>query len=589
MKTTMIKMLSSIFCLVIYLCLIPSASAEGDVVATGTCGDNATWMLDEEGKLIISGTGIMYDYPFDETGPWGVTVTNIVIEDGITSIGNFAFNGCKDLINVSIPYSIKRIGDGTFQECENLTSIKLPSSVTSVGNWAFGRCPIHSVFIDDLESWLNITSPDSPESNYNFMFASYGGYISYSKDLYINGIVVRDIIIPDGVEKIPGWAFRDFTGIRNIQIPSSVAYIGQYAFGGCTGLTSITIPSGVTTIDAYAFCGCNRITSISIPRTVTSIGSAAFSECKISSLYIDDLASWLNISFGWGNANPLELASQDVLLYVNGELLEDLIIPEGITTIPKRAFSNCRNIRRVILPYGVSKIEESAFSNCKSLVDVTLPYGLQSIGRFAFESCGLNKLVIPNSVTSIGAYAFRYCNNLLSVVLSSNMWNVEQSVFYQCEKLKEVYLPLSITDIYSEAFRRCPVEIVYYAGTEDDRETMLIDTGNQNLTEAEWCYSSSIPVDTLNVLYLPNSLKTIEREAFSGVNAQAIIIPTSVETIDPYAFSYCNNLEVLYFEGSPLTISSAALSGCNSVVISVIKGSSAETWAEELEYPIAYH
>lgn len=104
----------------------------------------------------------------------------------------------------------------------------------------------------------------------------------------------------------------------------------------------------------------------------------------------------------------------------------------------------------------------------------------------------------------------------------------------RCEALKEIYLPLNITDVYSDAFHWCPIEKVFYSGTEDSRKTMVIDAGNQSLNDASWIYSLSIPIDPLNALFLPKTLKTIESEAFSGVTAQAVIIPNTVETIEPY-------------------------------------------------------
>ena len=150
----------------------------------------------------------------------------------VTSIGNYAFCGCKGLTSITIPNSVTSIGDWVFNGCTGLTSITIPNSVTRIGYYAFCRCT----------GLTNIT-------------------------------------IPDGVTSIGDDAFYECAGLTNITIPKSVTNIGVSAFSGCTAITSITIPDGVTSIGNYAFCGCTRLTNITIPNSVTSIGDCAFDDC----------------------------------------------------------------------------------------------------------------------------------------------------------------------------------------------------------------------------------------------------------------------------------------------------------------------
>ena len=137
MQKHLIKLWSLLLFAAALFALPMTAQAE----TSGTCGDNLTWVLDDEGTLTISGTGEMADYSyFDNTSPWGKQVKNVEIEDGVTSIGEFAFFRCQSLTSVSIPDSVTRIGEEAFGDCIKLTSVAIPSDVTSIGNNAFYGC-----------------------------------------------------------------------------------------------------------------------------------------------------------------------------------------------------------------------------------------------------------------------------------------------------------------------------------------------------------------------------------------------------------------------------------------------------------------
>ena len=214
-----------------------SASADGTSVVTWTKteSDGLTWTLYEDGTLTISGTGAMKDYnSSDNPSPVcnNSKVKKIVIEDGVTSIGNYAFESCWNLTSITIPDSVTSIGKSAFHACSSLSSITIPDSVTSIENYAFRACS-------------SLTS----------------------------------ITIPDSVTSIGNGAFERCFSLTSITIPDSVTSIGKYAFSDCERLTNITISDSVTSIGAYAFQYCSRLTNITIPDSVTSIGEAAFSDC----------------------------------------------------------------------------------------------------------------------------------------------------------------------------------------------------------------------------------------------------------------------------------------------------------------------
>ena len=186
--------------------------------AMGKCGDHAYWCFDSKNrKLIISGTGTMYDYKYN-TMPWYKymgNITSVEIENGITYIGKYAFKDCMSLTSVTIPNSVTSIGNSAFQNCISLSSIEIPDSVTSIDDYTLYGCK-------SLEK----------------------------------------ITIPDSVTNIGECAFASCTGLTSIKIPDSVTSIGYSAFKNCTGLTSVEIPKNVTNIGAEAFYNCTNITDV---------------------------------------------------------------------------------------------------------------------------------------------------------------------------------------------------------------------------------------------------------------------------------------------------------------------------------------
>ena len=276
------------------------------------------------------------------------------------------FGGCTELREVTLKGDFTSIRGFAFEGCSSLASIVIPAGVTSIGDYAFYGC----------SSLASIT-------------------------------------IPTGVTSIGNYAFRNCSSLASITIPAGVTSIGEYAFAGCSSLASITIPTSVTSIGENAFAGCSSLASITIPTSVTSIGYDAFYNCDnlTSVYYLGDIAGWCGI-------NGLDsLMSNRPALYLNGAKVEgEVVIPEGVETIPDYAFYGQTGITSITIPAGVTSIGNSAFDNCKNLTSIVIPAGVTSIGDFAFSSCsGLTSIVIPNSVTRIESWAFVGCYALESV------------------------------------------------------------------------------------------------------------------------------------------------------------------------------
>ena len=298
----------------------------------------------------------------------GSLVTDLVIPNSVTSIGNYAFGGCSRLNSVTIPNTVTSIGSLAFWGCSRLTSVTIGNSVTSIGSSAFKGCS-----------------------------------------------VLTSVTIPNSVTSIDESAFSDCSSLTSVTIGNSVTSIGSSTFSGCSGLKTLTIPNSVTSIGSDAFSGCSSLTSVTIPNSVTSIGDNAFNDCSgLKKVDISSLESWCKINFNDRDSNPLYYAHN---LYLNGSLVTDLVIPNTVTSIGSLAFNGCSGLTSVTIPNSVTTIGEDAFRDCSGFTgSLNIPNSVTSIGSSAFNGCsGLTSVTIGNSVTNIGGYAFGECYSLMEI------------------------------------------------------------------------------------------------------------------------------------------------------------------------------
>ena len=337
------RLLSILLAAVMVLTMLPLGLVEtayaATVVDSGSCGkngDNVTWKLTSDGTLTISGTGKMKDYGDNygmSVAPWYVgssQVKTVIIEDGVTSIGDRAFDGCTKLTRVVIPDSVTSIGYSSFRGCYSLPSVAIPDSVTSIGDSAFAYCKVLT----------GITLSGSVTSIGSCAFQSCDSLTSVTMQ---NGVTdigdnaftycknLTSVTIPNSVKTIGTSAFYNCAGLTRVTIPGSVTRIEQDTFKGCSGLTSVTISAGVTSIESGAFRDCTSLTSVTIPGSVTSIEGYAFAYCSA---------------------------------------LTSLIIHDGTTSIGISAFMNCTSLGSVTIPRSVTDIGGYAFGSCRSLADV---------------------------------------------------------------------------------------------------------------------------------------------------------------------------------------------------------------------------
>ncbi len=469
------RILSIFIILILTFGLLPTLSF---AATSGNCGAKLKWQLDtDSGTLTITGTGTM-----SSSIPWysqREKIKSIIIEKGVTSIYREAFRDCNKLESVTLPEGLKTIGNSAFDGCLLLDSITVPQTVETVGDAAFFGCSLlKSVYISDMKKWCNILF------DYH-----YSNPLSNGADLYLDGALITDLTIPAGVEKIKSYAFDGCTSITSISIPTSVTSIEQKAFNGCSGLASVKIPENVSSICHSAFNDCVSLKSISIPNSMSSIESSAFYGCiSLKEVHITSIKSWCKIGFSDAAANPL---NNGAALYLNGEIVTNVIIPSGITKIKNYTFERCSSIVSVTIPEGVTFIGDSAFYGCLLLKTVVIPDSVDTISDFAFSGCvSLCDVTISNGVTSIGDYAFESCKEIKRISIPETVDSIGNSAF-EDSGIRVVYIPNSELDIGVGAFENTHISYVYFGGSEEDKQNLSIMRDNASLDSAMWVYDST--------------------------------------------------------------------------------------------------
>ncbi len=589
---------------------------------TGTCGTNVTWTLDGD-TLTISGTGAMADYTTTSNAPWYSqkdSITTVVISDGVTSIGDYAFAQCSSLTSITIPSSVTSIGRNAFDGCSSLSSITIPSGVTSIGRNAFDGC----------SSLSSITIPTSVTSIGSSAFAGCSSLSS--------------ITIPNGVTSIGDFAFYECTGLTSITIPNGVTSIGDFAFYECTGLTSITIPTSVTSIGGNAFYRCSRLTSITIPASVNSIGSYAFTgiadgaviyyegtqtdldkvtgknnisspKLKLRSEGGNCGANGDNVKWSYYNDGTLVISgtgamadynsSSNVPWYSKKDDITTVVISDGVTSIGNRAFYNCDKLTSITIPSGVTSIGDYAFYNCDKLTSITIPTSVKSIGDYAFVYCtkltsitiptsvksigngafnwctGLTSITIPSSVTSIANFAFESCSNLTSIMIPDSVTSIGSSAFHGCSNLSSITIPASVNSIGTGAFDGIASNaVIDFGGTQAQWDSFGVTLATTVTVRCALLAAGNCGANGDNVKWILKNDGTLEISGTGDIanyyydsipwysqkdSITTVVISDGVTSIGRYAFFDCNKLTSITIPTSVTSIGNKAFYECTGL------------------------
>ncbi|MBQ7500570.1 MAG: leucine-rich repeat domain-containing protein, partial [Clostridia bacterium] len=362
MKT---RILTIILSLLLIVPIITTTSFAEKV--SGTCGENLTWEYDTETKtLTVSGEGDMEDFflvLYENSGGYGNfagwkdyrgEIEKLVVEEGVTSIGDNSFSNCVKLTEVSLPQTLTRIGRNAFNDCALLESIDLPDGLTEIGLSAFGNC----------------TS-------------------------------LKEITIPGGVEELPMSAFGGCASLETLNISEGVKSFGRTAFGRCTSLKSVDFPESFEEIGMEAFGWCTALETVNLPDKAVTVHPTAFTETPL----YDNMGEGINY------------IGKVAFRYIEGEPESNIAVPEGTRAIADYCFSECGNIKSVTVPSSVEYLGPYAFDKCPALESINVDDGnenyvsvdgiaytkdMKTLVRFP-QGRKANSLDLPDSIEILGA------------------------------------------------------------------------------------------------------------------------------------------------------------------------------------------
>ena len=537
-------------------------------------------------------------------------LTSVTIPNSVTSVGYSAFSGCTGLISVTIPNSVASIGESafykcsgltsvaipnhveiicpsTFQDCSSLTSITIPKSVSSIGYDAFRGCSsLTSVHITDLKAWCE----------------TYNGSLMLDYHLYLNGVEIKDLVIPEGVTSIHN--FYNCSSLTSLTIPNSVTSISGDAFSGCSGLASIKVESGnprydsrndcnaiietssntlivgckntiipnsVTSIGFPAFYGCSSLTSVTIPNSVTSIGGDAFRNCSgLTSITIPNsvtnIGDYAFLGTAWYDNQPDGLVYAGKVAYkYKGNMPSNthITIKDGTLGIVGEAFLYYSGLTSVTIPNSLTSIGSSAFFGCTGLTTITSeiekPFEINS-NTFSDDTYTNVELIVPKGTKAL--------------YQATEGWNKFTRVTEAAGE--EEVSEFSVDGIYYKVGENNTVFVisgdVKYSGDIVIPEQVTFNGKTYSVTSIG--RSAFNGCGDLISITIPNSVTSIEWEAFDNCSGlTSIIIPNSVTSIGKYAFSGCSGITSLTISNTLSSISGNAFQLCSSLTSVIIPNS----------------
>ena len=502
---------------------------------SGSCGENCSYSMDTGvGTMIISGSGSMADYAktsnysTDANTPWYAyrnCIKRIVISDGVTSIGDYAFYNCENIESIDFG-NVVRIGKSsfvrnTYNSDAPLTEINLPISLKTIDSGAFYYC--YSLkklnYQGTINDWAEISFVNENSNP-----------VKYTHNLYINGEAVTNVNITASVTEIKPYAFYGFSEMKRLTLPDTVSSIGKGAFYQCRGLESITMPcsaiieSGESNSENFDLC--DKISKVTLTK-----------------------------------GNGIMVFNSQSPWHDGKSALTEVVLSDGIESICDNAFKDCINLEFVTFPNNPYTLGGGALSNTLWMKNHVVN-GLYIVGNSLIDgSLATGEVVIPGNVTEIKKMAFANNGSITSLTIPENVVNVEEQAFYNCYHLKELTVPCS-ADIYKDGVfsnTKCLEKLTMTKGTG----TMLAFATDSRYLYTPWYLSASTlttvvleegitnigtsafrDLTKLKNLSLPGSLKSIGNSAFNGDSSLSVLeLPDGFETIGTAAFYNCTGLK----------------------------------------------
>ena len=459
-----------------------------------------------------------------------------------------------------IPDSVTRINADAFYGCTGLTSVVIPDSVTSIGSYAFYNCTgLTAVYYTgDIAGWCGISFGNENANP-----------IRYAGELYIDGQLVTDLVIPDSVTEIKDYAFYGYTGLTSVTIPDSVTSIGSYAFRSCTGLTSVTIPDSVTSIGDSAFRYCYKLVEVYNKSSLNiKAGSSSYGYvgCYAKNVYTEENGSWFT-----DTAEGYRFFYDETTGYLVGYYGEatDITLPDSFTAydgttvnsyeIYKYAFYGNTSLTSVVIPDSVTSIGRYAFNDCTAEIIWGDNPAITVIGEYAFAGYGGDSIVIPDSVTSIGEGAFSGCKGLTEInwnAVSVTDFDYNSDVFYNAGTAGE-----GIAVTFGESVEKIPAYAFYWC--RGLTSVTIIGAGVTSIGERAFYKCTGLTSVTIGA-----GVTSIGDYAFDDCTGlTSVTIGDSVTSIGESAFEDCTGLASVTIPDSVTSIGDSAFNDCTAEII----------------------
>jgi len=485
-------------------------------------------------------------------------ISEIVVPEGVTTIGEYAFKDARDsLKKVVLPSTIKEIKDYAFYECTKLSEINFPESLETIGYSVFYKTALTELVINkNIKLRVDSNGKTKPLS---LSSCPELKKVTILAPLYEFSFrqceKLEEIVFPEGIDVIYSGAFWNCKNIKKITIPNTVKEIQENAFSGCTGLEEVILNEGLEKICSNAFqktnikniklpstlkylsgFNCSPLESIELPDGLEIIGSHAFSNCE--------------------NLKEIKLPSTIKTIENNAfykTSIEKIEIPEGVNSIGDSAFENCLNLKEIKLPSKIeysTKVEKTysgsertilvggiapnIFINCKKLEKITLPEGLKEIKYHTFEGCeNLKEIYIPESVEAIKEAAFYGCKSLKQIILPKNLKSISSMAFCNCASIEKFDIP-NCEFSYSNSKKE-------FEGCDSLKE---ISIGIKEIPTGFFMNAKA-----LEKINFKNDIEYIGDNAFTNCESlKEIKISKTVNFIGDSVFENCNSLEKIDFE-----------------------------------------
>ena len=510
-----------------------------------------TYSLDDDGNATITGY----------TG----NVSALVIPDEIdghkvVKLGNGVFKKHQEIVSAQIPDSITSISASAFRDCSNLENVNLPKNLISIGNRAFFNCvSIRNIYIPKT-----LVEVDTYGWNWWYPFEGCSN--------------LEKVEFEEGITQIPTGIFGD-TGLKEAEIPDTVTSIGERSFADCANLEKVTFSKNLKSIGNRAFVRCTKIEKINLPKSLTEVDTYGW--------------NWWYPFDGCSNLKTIEFEEgiTQIPTGIFGNTgLENVKIPDTVTSIGERSFADCTKLEKIIFSEKIETINGRAFLGCSSLKSVSLPDSITSMDTEIFSGCtSLSSVKLPNKCVNITSSTFEGCTSLTEITLPDTVTTIQDHAFKNCTALKTINWSKSITDIQSYAFENCD------ALTKLDIPNTVTNIGTGAFYECGGFTDIAVPnsvkslgskvfenCDALTDVKLGTGITQIPTSCFEHCDAlPSVVLPYRVSKVGDNAFKNCVELTEITIPRATTSISTSAFSYPAKMTVYGISGTYAETFANQ--------